>query len=86
MQFWVLPCLFEVRLETWVYLKCLDGNDQEGLRTSHKRNVKINESQAQAAHLALSVSQAVNLPWRPMNPMALGEKIKWCSDFDHRHL
>lgn len=43
-QFWVLPCLFEVRLQIGVYLKCLDRNDQKVLRTSYRRNVKINPS------------------------------------------
>lgn len=51
----MLPCLFEVRLKIWVYLKCLDRNDQKVLRASHRRNVKINQSQAQSG------SQAVNL-------------------------
>lgn len=59
--FWVLPCLFEARLEIRVYLKCLDRNDQKVLRTSHRRNIKINPSQTQSAHLARSVSQAANL-------------------------
>lgn len=56
-------------------MKCLDRNDQKGLRTGHRRNVKINQSQAQAAHLARSVSQAVNpaLTWD--EPGGTGEKV-----------
>lgn len=72
---WVLPCLFEVRLKIWVYLKCLDRNDQKGLRTGHRRNVKINQSQAQAAHLAHSVSQAVNPALTSDEPDGTGEKV-----------
>lgn len=56
---WVLPCLFEARLQIRVYLKCLDRNEQNVLRTSHRRNVQINPSQARSAHLAHSVLQAV---------------------------
>lgn len=75
MHFWVLPCLFEGRLEIWVYLKCLDRNDQKGLRTGHRRNVKINQSQARAAHLACSVSQAVNPALTCDEPDGAGEKV-----------
>lgn len=52
-------------LKIRVYLKCLDRNDQKVSRTSHRRNVQINPSQAQSAHLAHLVSQAVNLHDEP---------------------